>query len=117
LNFDVEVSSSEANSLLDRPEIEIPDDAYTNLCLAWAKKKHDNWVKDRTEQGWRYGVTMSQKDMTHPLLRPWHDLPAAHRTVDTEQPQQLIDLLTDHGYVMISKEELEALKTAARQRK
>ena len=109
LEFDVEVSSSEANSLLDGEKAKISDDRYSELCSAWAKKQHDEWVKERTDLGWRYGPTISLKNKTHPLLRQWHELPEKFRKIDFEQPQSLLDLLNDQGYAVIGRNELEGL--------
>lgn len=109
LDFDLEVSSSEANNLMGGKPISIKDDKYSELCTAWAKKQHDAWYQERTEAGWRYGPTMSIKNKTHPLLRQWHELPEQFRKIDFDQPQSLLDLLNDQGYAVIGKSELEGI--------
>lgn len=40
-----------------------------------AQKRHDRWVHEMTNNGWRYGVTENHYEKTHPLLRPWSSLP------------------------------------------
>jgi len=109
LDFDLEVSSAQADLLTQPDVVEIADNKYTDLCTAWAKKQHETWLHDREEAGWRYGPTMSMKNKTHPLLRPWHDLPDQFRKIDTTQPQALLDLLNDQGYAVIGKSELEGI--------
>jgi hypothetical protein len=109
LDFDLEVSSAQAGLLTEPEVIEVADNKYTDLCTAWARKQHETWLHDRTDAGWRYGPSMSVKNKTHPLLRPWHDLPDQFRKIDTSQPQALLDLLNDQGYAVIGKAELEGI--------
>lgn len=90
-------------------EVEIDHDPLISLCTAWAKQQHEDWMKDKTEAGWRYGPTVSMSNKTHPLMRPWSDLPDAYRVVDTSKAEQLLKLFNEHGYVMIAKEELDQL--------
>ena len=115
-DWDVEVSSAEADHLTDKTALSVTDEKFTELCSAWAKRQHDEWMKDRTEAGWRYGMTISNKNKTHPLLRPWHELPEQFRKVDHTQPQSLLDLLNDQGYAVISKAELEGILSLLRSR-
>lgn len=115
-DWDVEVSSAEADQLTDKTALSVSDEKFSELCAAWAKRQHDEWMKDRTDAGWRYGSTISNKNKTHPLLRPWHDLPEQFRKVDHNQPQSLLDLLNDQGYAVISKTELEGILSLLRSR-
>ncbi len=109
LDYDIEVSSAQTNLLTEPKAIEVADNKYTDLCTSWAKKQHEDWLKDRQDSGWRYGPTMSIKNKTHPLVRPWHDLPDQFRKIDTSQPQSMLDLLNDQGYAVIGKSELEGI--------
>ncbi len=79
------------------------------LCTGWAKRKHEDWMSGKTSGGWRYGPTVSQSNKTHPLLRPWSEIPAEYRKVDTTQAQELLDLLRDSGYVIVRREDLDSL--------
>lgn len=109
LDFDLEVSSAQTDLLTSPQTIEVADNKFTDLCTAWAKQQHETWLKDRQDSGWRYGPTMSIKNKTHPLCRPWHDLPDQFRKIDTTQPQSLLDLLNDQGYAVIGKAELDGI--------
>ncbi|RYD68677.1 MAG: hypothetical protein EOP83_00225, partial [Verrucomicrobiaceae bacterium] len=84
-------------------------DRYVSLCTAWAKRQHDQWVKDREANGWRYGTTLSMSEKTNPLLRPWDQLPEKYRKPDLDEPQALLDLLNDQGYAVVTKGELQAM--------
>lgn len=110
LDFDIQVSAPMADRMeQEQADIVVDHDKYLGLCTAWAKRQHDAWMKERSEQGWRYGVNFSLKDKTHPLLRPWDQLPTKFQKLDTEAPQMLLDLLNDQGYAIISRGELESL--------
>lgn len=110
LDFDVRMSSATVDTLENEVDpITVDKDHYLALCTQWAKRQHQNWMKERLEQGWRYGTSVSLKDKTHPLLRPWEELPAKFRTINSDEPQTLLDLLNDQGYAVISKTELDSL--------
>jgi hypothetical protein len=109
MDFEGEASSADPLPYNSDSTIEVMDDKYLNLCTAWAKQQHDTWLKDRTDSGWRYGTTMSLKNKTHPLCRPWHELPDQFKKIDTTQPQSLLDLLNDQGYSVIARTELEGI--------
>jgi hypothetical protein len=117
LDFDLEASTLsvvDAATCTDGTPIDVDRERYLELCTAWAKRQHDAWVKDRSDSGWRVGTTMSLKDKTHPLLKPWDQLPQNMKVVDDQQPQMLLDLLNQQGYAVISKEELTSLLSLMR---
>lgn len=109
VDFDIEATVIPTYTM-DRsePTITVDQHKYGEIAKSWAKRQHEDWVKSRMEDGWRYGTTVSISDKTHPLLRAWDELPEKFRTVDLDQPQKLLDLLNDSGYVVVSKEDLEA---------
>ena len=91
------------------PKINVAQERYMEVCSSLARKQHEDWVKTRAQEGWRYGPEVSIADKTHPLLRPWDQLPDRYRVVDFEQPKRFVDLLTQHGYAVISRDDLDAL--------
>jgi hypothetical protein len=109
VDYDIETSAPRIGMLTDPRNVEVDDTKFQELCTAWAKQQHESWLKDRQDNGWTYGTTVSLKNKTHPLLRPWHDLPDEFRKVDTSQPQSLLDLLNDQGYAVIGRGELEGI--------
>lgn len=80
-----------------------------DLCTAWAKRQHDQWMKEKLAAGWRYGSAVSLDKKTHPLLRQWIDLPDKYRVVDTTQAEELLSVFAEQGYMMISKLDLDQL--------
>lgn len=112
LDFDIAMTTDDR---LDGDEdIEIDPEKYNDLCTQWAKRQHDEWFKDRTENGWTYGANMSLSNKTHPLLRPWHELPDKFKKIDANEPKELLNMLNDHGYTVISQNELSAMLSLLR---
>jgi hypothetical protein len=113
LDFDVETSET---SLRAKDDDVIPLDAtkHLALCNALAKQKHETWMRERTNAGWRYGVDFDADEKTHPLLRPWDQLPERYKVPDLDWPQQLVSMLNDNGYAVIPRNELEKLTKPSR---
>lgn len=89
--------------------LEIPNDEYQMLCLQLAKVRHEGWMREKGAEGWRYGPVLSLKDKTHPLMRPWDDLPAQYKDVDSKNPEQFLNFLNNQGYAVVKQSELGAL--------
>ncbi len=51
-------------------------------CCEKAKLKHNKWMRDKVKEGFRYGLVYSEKNKTHPMLRPWEQLPAQYKQID-----------------------------------
>jgi hypothetical protein len=116
MDFDIEATVIPSRTMeKEKPSITVDQQKYADVASSWAKRQHEEWLKKRTEDGWRYGQTISLSNKTHPLLRPWDDLPARFRNIDLDQPQKLLDLLGEHGYVVISKDDLDAVLRLFRQ--
>ncbi len=82
---------------------------YKQLCVDIAKMMHQKWYSEKSEEGWKYGLTFSMKEKTHPMMRPWEDLPETYRKVDYEIPKELINIFGKNGFVMINKFDLDNL--------
>lgn len=108
LDFDVE---TDMTMLRAKDQDVIPLDAtkHVMLCVALAKQKHESWMHERSNSGWRYGTIFDQAEKTHPLLRPWDQLPEHYKLPDLDWPQKLVSMLNDHGYVVIERDELDKL--------
>jgi hypothetical protein len=89
----------------------IPLDAakHVSLCTALAKQRHEDWVRDHSNAGWRFGPVVDATEKTHPLLRPWDQLPDRFRVPDLAWPQRLVNMLNDNGYVVMSRDAMERL--------
>lgn len=43
---------------------------------------HNNWLKEKTEQGWKYGETKNPEKKEHPCFLPYDKLPAEQKMKD-----------------------------------
>jgi len=43
---------------------------------------HDNWLKQKKEEGWIYGETKDPEEKTHPCMVPFDELPTAQQKKD-----------------------------------
>ncbi len=108
LDFDIETQETKL-LVNDHAGISLDATKHIALCNALEKQKHENWMKERLDAGWRYGTKFDNDEKTHPLLVPWDQLPDRFKQPDMDWPQKLITLLNDQGYVVIEKNELEKL--------
>ena len=46
------------------------------------RQSHDNWMKEKIEDGWVYGPLKDPNKKTHPCLVPYYDLPFEQRITD-----------------------------------
>ncbi len=115
IDFDIETNSN-FTIALNRPNFSIDFDKHIALASMLAKHKHNSWMKDKTDAGWRYGLKISFKNKTHPLLLPWEQLPDTYKKPDLEAPKNLVSMLNDQGYSVIDTDTFEKimslLKTA-----
>ena len=107
-DFDIETHETKLHAD-DYSEIPLDAAKHVALCTALSKHRHEDWVRERTDAGWRYGVKHDAKAKTHPLLMPWDRLPDRYRKPDMDWPQKLISMLNDYGYAILHKEELDRL--------
>lgn len=43
---------------------------------------HENWLKEKTEQGWRYGPEKNVETKEHPCFLPYDELPTEQKQKD-----------------------------------
>lgn len=108
LDFDIETSETRI-ALPDRTSITLDDERHLAIATAIAKKRHEDWLRERTDAGWRYGTEFSEEQKTHPLLRPWDQLPDRYRQPDMDAPQVLVNLLRDNGFVLVDQSDLDRI--------
>jgi len=108
LNFDVETNETKLVAK-DYGEIPLDSAKHVALCMALAKQQHEDWMRERSDAGWRYGTKFDQRAKTHPLLRPWDQLPDRYRKPNVSLPQTLLNLLNSHGYAVLHREDLDRL--------
>ena len=46
------------------------------------EKSHENWLKEKVEDGWTYGEVKDPEAKTHPCIMPYKDLPEEQKLKD-----------------------------------
>lgn len=108
LDFDVETNDTRLRAK-DDGMLPIDSKQHLALCLAFAKQQHEDWLRERGDAGWRFGEAFDADAKTHPLLRPWDQLPDRYKQPDLDWPQKLVSLLNANGYVVLQRETLDRL--------
>lgn len=96
-DHDFEIESSNvyrADADLGHPfemDIQIAQEARNVLADAYKRQAHNEWIKEMTDKGYRYGLNMSARERTHPAMRPWDDLPKEYQRTPDKSDQQLLD--------------------------
>lgn len=106
IDFDIETNESEITT---SKVAKVDSKSFEELGYELAKQKHNDWLKDRIDSGWTYGIKNDKKNKTHPLLLPWEQLPDKFKKPDMETPQKIVDFLNSQGYSIIPKDELAKL--------
>lgn len=44
--------------------------------------QHENWMREKVDNGWVYGAEKSDEAKTHPCLIPWEELPLVQKSKD-----------------------------------
>ena len=56
--------------------------AIKNAGRVVASDSHENWLAFKRREGWVFGPDKSEERQTHPLIRPFAELPASQRRKD-----------------------------------
>lgn len=93
--------------------IVLKQDKYERLCEAIAKTQHAGWMRERNQEGWRYAERYDRKTKTHPMLRPWQELPEKYRKIDPDAPQIFLEEINRQGFMVVQVEEVDKLTEMA----
>jgi len=77
--------------------IELSDD-LEDLTEALAEHAHDNWARQRLDQGWTYGEKRDDVNRKHPDLVPYSDLSEQEKDYDRNTSMLTLKLLKRLGY-------------------
>ena len=75
-DFDIEASSPvlRMQDLEMFQEVDIDDDYKMIAFNVESNIKHQRWMDNQVDEGWRYGMKYNSESKTSPLLRPWEQL-------------------------------------------
>jgi len=77
-------------------DIQMDEGAKITLKDSYARQAHNQWINSKQDDGWRYGLDMSNNKKTHPAMRPWDDLPENYRRLPESTDKELLDFYTQN---------------------
>lgn len=85
---------------IDTSKIELPLDIQS-LAEKLAENTHDIWAKQRIEDGWTYGELRDDKNLKHPGLVPYSELPESEKVYDRNTSIETLKCIVSLGYLLI----------------
>lgn len=85
---------------VDTSTIEL-DEELNSLIEKLANNIHENWAKERIEQGWKYGEVRDDKNKLHPCLKHYDELSEEDKKIDRKSAIETIKLLINLGYKIV----------------
>lgn len=82
---------------IDTSDIELTDDIL-ELTELLAKNAHDNWARQRTSEGWRYGSKRDDEKKEHPNLVPYESLKESDKEYDRKAAMETLKAIVALGY-------------------
>lgn len=80
--------------------LEFSDDDIITL----ARFEHQEWCKEKIDQGWTYGPERNLDDLTHDNLVPWEELPTNVQQYDIDSVKFIPELVIHSGFkIVLSK--------------
>ncbi|MGA8871624.1 MAG: RyR domain-containing protein [Steroidobacteraceae bacterium] len=76
------------------------DAALAELIERLAESVHDNWSRQRLDEGWRYGPSRNDASKEHPNLVSYSELSEPEKEYDRGSALQTIHLLLALGYTI-----------------
>jgi hypothetical protein len=63
-----------------------------------AKNAHENWARQRMEEGWRWGPRRDDEHKLHPSLVPYEQLSESEKEYDRKTAMETIKTILALGY-------------------
>lgn len=100
-DFEIETSNYyRADADMQHPfEIEMEEDAYSNIKETAAKFIHNRWVESKNLDGWRYGTRLNISEKTHPAMRDWDSLHERYRKYPTMTKTEALNFYTKYKHL------------------
>ena len=94
-DFQIETSNVyRANADLGHPfedELQIEEGAKSIITATYARQAHNEWIQEMMNKGFRYGLSLSINEKTHPAIRPYDDLPESYRKMPQMTNRKILD--------------------------
>ncbi len=84
----------------DTSKVEVPPE-ITGLTELLAKNAHENWARQRMEDGWRWGPRRDDAKKEHPSLVPYEELSEEEKRYDRRTAMETIKTILALGYRIV----------------
>ena len=82
---------------LDLSDIVLPE-SLMQLREAIAENTHEVWARNRMAEGWTYGPERDDRQLKHPCLIPYSELPESEKDYDRATAMNAVKLIIKLGY-------------------
>jgi hypothetical protein len=63
------------------------------IALEAAKLNHNNWLRKRTNEGWRFGQKHDKNNKTSPMCKEWDGLSESYKKIEYQRMTSLLEVL------------------------
>jgi hypothetical protein len=81
----------------DTSEVTLPR-SILELTELLAKNAHENWARQRIQDGWTYGPKRDDPKKEHPSLVPYDELPESEKEYDRRTAMETVKTILALGY-------------------
>lgn len=81
----------------DTKGVQLPP-AIADLTELLAKNTHENWARQRMDEGWRHGPHRDDAKKEHPSLVPYEQLPESEKEYDRTTAMETLKTILALGY-------------------
>ena len=82
----------------DAENLTFPENASEDDVTVMARLEHEDWCREKTAAGWKYGPEKDPKGKTNPSILPWDELPENDKEKNKEFVRGLPRLLARAGF-------------------
>ncbi|XP_072481376.1 ryanodine receptor 3 isoform X5 [Notamacropus eugenii] len=75
----------------------------------YAEHSHDKWACDKSQNGWKYGISLDENVKTHPLIRPFKTLTEKEKEIYRWPARESLKTMLAVGWTVDRTRESEAI--------
>lgn len=84
---------------IDTSSIQLPQELLP-LMEKLARNTHENWARERMEQGWVYGEARDDEKKHHPSLVPYEELSEEEKELDRITSGEALKVILSLGFTI-----------------
>jgi hypothetical protein len=81
----------------------VTEDILKSIALSAAKRNHSNWLNQKINEGWRYGLSYNTKSKTSPMCREWDALAEQYKKAEYHRIINLLEVLDEMNLSLVAK--------------